>query len=58
MKNILVPIDFSVAWGMLQIRCFIAKYFDADIAFIKVISPAVIIDSFTAIEGAKRNRRN
>ena len=45
MKNILVPIDFSAASrNAAKYAVSLAKYFDADVAFINVIPPAVIID--------------
>ena len=45
MKNVLVPIDFSKASrNAAKYAVSLAKYFDADITFINVIPPAVIID--------------
>lgn len=45
MKNILVPIDFSAASGnAAKYAVSLAKYFDAEVTFIHVIPPAVIID--------------
>jgi len=44
-KNILVPIDFSAASrNAAKYAVSLAKYFDADVTFINVIPPAVIID--------------
>jgi nucleotide-binding universal stress UspA family protein len=45
MKNILVPIDFSVASGNAATYAVsLAKYFNADVTFINVIPSAVIVD--------------
>lgn len=50
MKNILVPIDFSkTSRNAAKYAVSLAKYFDAEVTFINVIPPAVIIDdSFLA----------